>query len=222
MKTLLWLTRIAIPLALIFVGSVLALVSGRRASKTVRGRLLEGCSCSVPCVCNVGGVQNSVCESLAFFEIERGSVDKIDLKGLRFGIADRGGFEAIIYVDSALQPSQKSAIRKLAQWIVSQEGTPISEVVEAPIQLEIGNKIMSGSVVGTPTHISGVLLLRPDGHPSSVISHPRIFGAFPVLYAEKGVSKELVVQNKEFSFTHSNTNLNNGVFEFAASKVVSK
>lgn len=208
------LTRIAIALALVLIGAVLALVSGPLARNTVRGRLLEGCSCGVPCICNVGGVPDSICESLAFFEIKDGNVDKIDLKGLHFAIADKGSFASVIYVDSALLPSQKLAIRKVARWIVSLEGTPVTEVVEAPIHLKMDDRVMSGSVVGTPNHLSGVLL-----HPSLVVSHPRIFGHFPVIYAEKGVSEELKVQTAEFSFSHKDKNLNKGVFEFTSSKI---
>ena len=214
MRATIRFTRIAIPLGMVLVGVVLALVSGSSASNTVRGRLLEGCSCSVPCVCNVGGVPDSICESLAFFEIEHGSVDGIDLENLHFAIADRGNFGAAIYVDSAVLPNQKMAIRKVAQWIVSLEGTPLAEVVDAPIQLKIDDRVMSGSVGGTPNHLSGVLL-----SPRSFVSHPRIFGEFPVIYAEKGVSEELIAKTTEFSFSHKNTNLNKGVFEFTASKI---
>ena len=187
----------------------------------IKGRVLEGCSCSVPCPCNFGGAPspNHFCESVAFFELQTGKIDGVSLKGLRFALAERGGVTGIIYLDSSVSKKQAEAIQRVANWVLSLEGTPVKDVLRGTISVDFGMNSMSGSVVGTGTYINARPLTGSDGNPSIIVSRPWIFGAFPVSHAQKGVTERLTVQTAQLKFDYSKTNANNGVFEFHANQV---
>ena len=208
----LWGVLLLVGSGLVRAGSLLALQS------TIRGRLLEGCSCRVPCPCNVGQppAPHPVCDSIAFFEIQNGTLDGVALDGVHFAVADRAGSGAVLFLDLALTKSRSVAARRLAEWILSQEGTSVKEVVQAPLSLNIGDTYFSGSDWGENIHLVGRPLLDSKGRPSIVIPHPIIFGTFPLAYAQKGLSTDLRVRTHVFSFEYNNTNLNNGVFEFSS------
>jgi hypothetical protein len=217
--------RVVLVIVLLLLG--FSLVSGTSlpaSQPVIRGRLLEACSCRVPCPCNVGGQPGPrpICESLAFFEIQNGALDRISLSNVHFALAERSGVGAVLFLDVPMTSPQSAATRRIAEWILSLEGVPLIEVVEAPIVLNIGDTVFTGSVQGANNHLTGRPLFNTDGRPNVVIPHPIIFGTFPVLYAQKGVSTELAVRAHEFSFDYRNTNLNNGVFEFSSSMVGDK
>ena len=187
----------------------------------IKGRVLEGCSCSVPCPCNFGGAPspNHFCESVAFFELQTGKIDGVSLKGLRFAIAERGAAAGIIYLDSSVSKKQADVIQRVANWVLSLEGTPVTDVLRGTIRVDFGMNSMRGSVVGTGTYINARPLTGSDGTPSIMVSHPWIFGSFPVSYAQKGMTEQLAVHAAQLKFDYTQTNANDGAFEFLASQV---
>jgi hypothetical protein len=64
----------------------------------IKGRLLEACSCMVPCPCNFGqpSSPHSFCKWAAFFELQSGELDGVSLKGLQFAVVARGGSRAVL------------------------------------------------------------------------------------------------------------------------------
>ncbi len=187
----------------------------------ITGRVLEACSCSVPCPCNFGGRPSprDFCESLAVFQIQSGELNAAPLQGLRFAIAGRAGKSAVLYLDSKLSLQQQRAARKIATWILSLEETPLIPVLTAPVNVNFGESLLSASISGTEVNMKVRLLKGNDGHSPITVSHPWIFGSFPIKSSRKGVTEELDVRAPSLSFTYAATNANDAVFEFDASEV---
>jgi hypothetical protein len=215
-----WMILVLVLFLMLCSGIGLYIMEQSSDSK-VKGRLLEACSCSVPCTCNFGGAPtpHHFCESLAFFELQSGKIDKVSLRGLRFALAGRGGSTGVVYLDSSLSKEQAEALKKIAGWILSLEQTPVTDVLRAPIAIEFNTEFMRGAVLGTANSLTALPLAGSDGSPSIVVSHPWIFGSFPVTYAQKGVTRKLTVRVGSLNYDYDNTNANNGVFEFDARQV---
>ncbi len=130
----------------------------------VTGRLLEACSCIVPCPCNFGQkpTPHKFCDSLAFFQIKDGEVSGVRLRSLRFAIAERNGFAATVYLDAGLSEKQRAAIRKLATLILALDGTPLAAVLTSPIHVEFGESRLDGSVAGAHVKLRAVPLRGND------------------------------------------------------------
>ena len=186
----------------------------------ISGYILEGCSCKIPCPCNVGKIADPVpiCETLAFFRIAKGQLDGIDLQGLQFAVASRAGTSSIIYVDGNLSPAQRSTCRKLAAFILSSEGTPVFQTTISNIQLNLSDRNLSAHI-GSLASLSGEILSDSTTGRPVTVRHPKIFGSFPFVYAWKGRTTELTVISEPFSFHYSGTNLNRGYFEVSADKL---
>jgi len=211
-------------LVVLLVGAGLDWSAGShaRSGSTIRGRILEACSCMVPCPCNFGRnpAPHDPCDSLAFFLFEEGEVDRVELKGLHFAMVARGGRQGTVYVGTPLSEQQFKVLTKIAEWILGLEGTPLIKTQKAPMSINFDNAIMSGTVDnGTGTRLTGVRLVGSDGKSTIVMSHPMIFGTFPVISAQKGAASKLIVRSDYISFEYQDTNLNNGVFEFSESEV---
>lgn len=187
----------------------------------ISGRLLEGCSCIVPCPCNFGAASrpHSFCDSLAFFEFHQGNIEGVALKGLRFAIASRGGSRATLYIDLELSEPQRNALRKIGTWILSLEGTPLSDVRTASVKVDFEDARLAGSIEETDAELTAFPLKGNDGRSSIVVSHPWIFGSFPVSSSRKCVVEKLHVRSGGLAFDYSATNANDAVFEFLPSQV---
>jgi len=212
------IVRVFVVLLILLGPGLLAVNWYTKSQNLIRGEILEGCSCKVPCPCNVGGIAdpNPVCESVAFFHFTRGKLDGTSLTGLRFVTAARAGTSAIVFVDDSLPAKQKEVSRKLATFILASEKTPVSKFIETPVHLDTSQKILVGEAVSA--RLIGESLFDSTGH-RVIVRHPRIFGSFPFSYAEKGVTKELTVKSGLFSFEYSSTNLNHGYFEISQEKM---
>ncbi len=193
----------------------------RDDSARVTGRILEACSCMVPCPCNFGRSPKPLqfCQSLAFFEFQKGSVGGIRLKGLRFAVASRGGTTATLYLDARSSEEERKALRSIGTWILSLERTPVTAVMSAPIDLDFGDSRLSGSVAGTDIELVASPLRGNDGKSAIIVSHPWLFGSFPVSSARKCVAEKLRVRAPSVSFSYAGTNANDALFEFPASAV---
>lgn len=186
----------------------------------ITGRLLEGCSCSVPCPCNLGQLArpHDFCESLAFFRFNRGMFRYVDLEGLQFALASRGGSEAYLYLAPTISKPQAEVLTKIARWILSFEATPLKEIFTATIRLNFADMDSEASA-GSETSLRVSLLKGKDGRTPVSVSHPLIYGAFPVLRSKKGVTQQLKTNARGLKFDYSGTNANDGIFAFNAADV---
>lgn len=183
---------------------------------TVKGRLLEACSCMVPCPCNFGqqAAPYDFCDSAAVFQLESGQVDGVALKSLRFALAKRAGSKAILFLNSGLTKMQQKALRKITNWILSFEGAALASELVAPIAVQFESNQLQCSV-GKAIKITALPLRGNDGKSPIMVSHPWIFGSFPIISSQKCVANELEVQTRSLSFTYSGTNANYASFEFS-------
>jgi Protein of unknown function (DUF1326) len=193
----------------------------RAASTKVAGRLLEACSCSVPCPCNFGRhpSPHGFCDSVAIFQFRQGEMEGVDLRGLRFSIAERSGVAATLYLDPRLSTVQRKALRRIAAWVLTSDGTPLVAVLPGTTTVEFGASNLTGSVEGARIALKAVPLTGNDGRSGITVSYPWIFGSFPVKASRKAVAERLLVVAPELSFTYSNTNANDADFEFLAEQV---
>ena len=159
------------------------------------------------------------CDALAFFELEKGKIKNVSLRGARFAVAARGGSTASLYIDSSLSNEQAETVQTIAHWILSFEQTPIAGIRRARIAINFATESFEADISETPNLLMASPLIGSDGNPSIVVSHPWIFGAFPVSYAQKGVTTKLRITIGDLNHEYSNTNANNGVFEFDANQV---
>ena len=122
----------------------------------IAGRVLEGCSCSVPCPCNFGqrSSPHNFCDAVAFFEIEHGEFQGAVLDGARFAVAGRGGDQAIVWLDSRLSEQQRAGLRTIATWILGLEGTSPVAVRTAVVELVLTGDLMHGSIPAAGVHLS--------------------------------------------------------------------
>ncbi len=214
----------ALPIGLV---SFVALCSSAPAPRVppglvgITGRVLEGCSCMVPCPCNFGQhpSPHAFCDSLAFFELQRGEFDGVPLGGLRFVIAERNGGAGVLFLDAGQSASQRAALRRIATWILTLEETPLVAVLSGPIKIEFGQTHLTGSVEGTKFGLSVRPLVGNDGRSAVTVANPWIFGSFPIKSSRKGVAERLRVLAPGLSFTYSNTNANDAYFQFRPDQV---
>ncbi len=187
----------------------------------ITGRILEACSCSVPCPCNFGQTPqpHAFCDSLAFFEFGEGELDHVPLRGLRFAIAERTRTRAVLYLDSSPSERLIPVARRIASWILSLDGTPLVAVLSASVNVEFGQSKLSGWVVGTETSLTCVPLVGNDGKSAIILLHPWILGSFPVKSARKCKAERLHVGAPGLSFDYEGTNANDAAFEFSPEQV---
>jgi hypothetical protein len=74
-------------------------------------------------------------------------------------------------------------------------------------------------VEGSDVSVVARRLTGNDGESDITISHPWIFGSFPVLSSRKLVTDQLRVKAPGLSFDYSETNANDALFEFLPSEV---
>lgn len=182
----------------------------------ITGRVLEACSCRVPCPCNFGphGRQDRPCQYLAFFEFESGNFSHVELTRVRFALATTEGSSAVLYLDSPSDEATRASVRKIATWILSLEGKTISKEVSGRIDLYFGSHFLKASIRGTDTKILAEPLVGNDGVSNIVVGRPWIFGAFPVISTRKALAQELRVSLPPHSFQYQHTNANDAVFAF--------
>lgn len=199
------------------------ILQGAPVELPVTGRILEACSCAVPCTCNFGQTPSphEFCESLAVFEFTSGDVGGVKLKGLRMAMSsDRHG-QNIVYVDSAPPEKSREVIARIARWILSLEGKEASRVLNTPIDLSLQDPGMTASLLEGQTRISARPLVGNDGKSPLIVSQPIIFGRFPITQSRKAVATNLAVRFAQSSFEYSNTNANDALFEFVPSEIES-
>jgi hypothetical protein len=95
----------------IFLLSVTNVHAGVKYS--VKGVFVEGCSCNIPCACELFGLETG-CHTVAALSLSDSNYDGVDLSDAKIAYATKPGDWVIIYVD-AKDDKQKQAAIKFAQ-----------------------------------------------------------------------------------------------------------
>lgn len=102
----------------------------------LEGRMLEACSCDVICPCWVGeDPDGGSCEGAAFWHVDRGVVDGIDVAGLTIGVAahipgnatEAGVWKALVLLDDEATPEQEAAL--VGVW-TGEAGGPVADLAQ--------------------------------------------------------------------------------------------
>jgi hypothetical protein len=217
-KTTFFVCSVAI-LVMRFV--LIGVIEGAPAELPVTGRILEACSCAIPCTCNFGQAPSphAFCEYLAVFEFTGGDLNRVHLAGLRMAMSsDRFG-KNIVYVDAGAPAESREALTKIARWVLSLENKQPTGLEATPIELSLHDAAMTASLVEGNAQISARPLVGNDGKSPLVVTQPVLFGQFPVTRSRKAAASHLLVRSSESSFEYHNTNANDAVFEFLPSHV---
>src|SRR6267143_1878126 len=104
------------------------------------------------------------------------------------------------------------------RWILGLEGTPMKGVLTAPVRLDFAD-MHSEASIGSEAALKVSLLRGKSSRTGVSVSHPIIYGSFPVLSSRKGVTRKLKATAPGLKFEYSGTNANDGIFEFKAADV---
>jgi hypothetical protein len=75
---------------------------------TMNGSYVEGCSCGIPCKCELTGVEMG-CEGVGAFSFDSGTFDGKSLAGVKTAYAVKPGDWVIIYVDAPTERKNATA-----------------------------------------------------------------------------------------------------------------
>lgn len=105
-----------------------------------QGKLLESCTCNVPCPCNFGQPpSHSFCNALFIYQLEQAQYSGVVLDGLCFGGCD-GPKAAIGFLDERATPTQREALLHLAEAVFAKGGPDQGkrQWLFLPIKTQIG------------------------------------------------------------------------------------
>lgn len=102
----------------------------------LEGRMLEACSCDVMCPCWVGAdPDGGSCEGTAFWHVDKGTIEGIDVTGLTIGVVAHipgnathpGVWKAMVLLDDDATPEQQDALVKV--W-TGEAGGPVADLAQ--------------------------------------------------------------------------------------------
>ena len=191
------------------------------AESPITGRILEACSCMIPCPCNFGQrpSPHDFCEYLAIFEFAGGEFHGVPLARLRLALASDRANHNIVYVDSKTSERSRDALTTIAGWIFSLEGKEPTKVLNTTIDLSFEERGMSASLAKGDAKLFARPLIGNDGKSKLIVSRPVLFGQFPVTQSQKALATTLIVRSADLSFEYTQTNANDALFRFWASQV---
>ena len=96
------------------------------------GTFIDGCSCSVPCLCDLGGTPHG-CQGAGVMAFTSGSYKGIDLTGAKVAYATAPGNWIRFYVDTK-SPQQEEAVTALAKGVFHEFGK-VEAVKKASVAL---------------------------------------------------------------------------------------
>lgn len=193
------------------------------------GRLLEACSCDVICPCWVGqDPDGGSCEGIAFWHIDRGVIDGIDVSGLTLGVAAHiapnatqpGAWKALVMVDDAATPEQQDALVRV--W-TGQAGGPVADLAQiigevldlrrVPMSFDISDgegRFTAGRVVALDMEA----LQGATGEPTALTD--AAFSSIPGSPTFVGRSRSLRIDAPEhgFDFSFSGQSALQGAFRY--------
>ena len=101
----------------------------------LEGRLLEVCDCEVLCPCWIGeNPDNGTCQSALAYQIDKGTIDGVDVAGLTYAIAAfipgnvlEGNFRVVRYVDDRASAEQEAALLAAFR---GEKGGPLADLAQ--------------------------------------------------------------------------------------------
>lgn len=101
----------------------------------IQGQMIEVCSCNVICPCWAGlAPDGGTCEGVVAYDIHRGTIDGLDVSGLRYAIllhipghASQGNWRIVIYIDSHATDRQQEAI---VNALTGNLGGPLADIAQ--------------------------------------------------------------------------------------------
>jgi hypothetical protein len=189
-------------------------------SYSLEGSLLEVCDCNVLCPCWIGeNPDNGTCQSALAYQIDKGTVDGVDVSGLTYAIAAfipgnvlAGNFRVIRYVDDRASAEQEAALLAAFR---GEKGGPLADLAQligeevaarrAPITFTVTEgkgKLVIGEAVyadmepyrgpsGEPTKLVESIFSTIPGSPAYVSKASR----FKMVQPEIGVDLDLAGHN---------------------------
>lgn len=163
------------------------------SSWEAEGRLLEACSCAVPCPCNFGqSPTHDYCHTVYAYRLQRARWNGIVLDGLVFGggEADKG---AVGYLDSRATLAQRTALQQLAQAVFAKGGASSGarRWVWTPIKAEENARTFRVEF-GASGGFAADLLLGADGKNPIVVENNV---TWPVARFSKGKTTQFRYQD---------------------------
>lgn len=181
-------------------------IAAQRIAPSFVAHFVEGCSCSVPCACNFGGIASPsrVCQSLAVFYLEAGDRQTRHLVGRRLGIESRAGEQGIIIVEPSAPEEVRARLEELGALILGQDGTYRHNTVRATISMSINGKGFDALIPEHGELRANYLTGSLPTHRIKVIN-PIVFGDLPVAFVYKAAT-ELISKDLKFRFKGTNAN----------------
>lgn len=126
-----WITGVLLAVAALQgVGSARAAEAA--AEYQAVGTFIDGCSCSVPCMCDLGGTPHG-CQGVGVMAFTSGTFKGVDLAGAKVAYATQPGSWVRFYVDSK-SPKQEEAATALAKGVFKEFGK-VESVKKASVAL---------------------------------------------------------------------------------------
>jgi hypothetical protein len=157
----------------------------------LEGQLLEVCDCNVLCPCWIGeDPDNGTCQSALAYHIDKGSIDGIDVSGLKFAVAVfisgnvlAGGWRAMRFIDDRATPEQEAALLAVFR---GQKGGPLADLSQlvgeevAVRRVAIGYRVEEGKgtlTIGDSVHAEMEPYRGPTGKVTTLVES--IFSTIP-------------------------------------------
>jgi hypothetical protein len=195
---------------------------------TVKGRLLEVCTCKTLCPCWVGEDPDSgTCDGCLSWRIDSGVINGVDVSGRTIvamthipGNILKGNWRALIFVDEATTPQQQEAM--LDVWS-GKLGGPIADMAKligeiigverVPIKFDVDG--VKGSLrIGKVIEADLEPFMGAGGQPTAL--HDSIFSTIPgsPAFVGKASKYKVNIPQHGFKIDLSNHNAVQGSFKF--------
>ena len=189
------------------------------ATWEAEGRLLEACTCAVPCPCNFGqNPTHDYCHTVYAYRLQRARWSGIALDGLVFGggEADKG---AVGYLDLRATSAQRAALQQLAQAVFAKGGASSGSRrwVWTPIKVEDTGRTFQAQF-GESGGFTADLLMGADGRNPIVVENNV---TWPVARFSKGKTTQFRYQDalgNHLALDGVNANL--GTFHLSGSTTI--
>ncbi len=169
------------------------------------GTFIDGCSCSIPCTCEMGGTPHG-CQGVGVMAFTSGSYKGVDLAGAKVAYATAPGNWIRFYVDSK-SPQQEEAVTALAKGVFHEFGK-VEAVKKASVALtgKAGHYTLSvdgGKIIELTTE--PVL----GGDKKTPLTHGNIFNPLsPTVMQGKTVKASFHDGDRSFTLGGSNAYFN--------------
>ncbi len=97
-----------------YIFSAMSLLAAEKQSWHLKGMFVEGCTCSIPCACELSGVVEKGCQGVGALSLDGGEFNGVDLSGAKIAYGGEIGEWIYVYADSS-KPEQREAALQFAK-----------------------------------------------------------------------------------------------------------